>query len=311
MNRILGIASAMLLGLLVLVPVATAAEPWDDVQHLLISTGGDITVPAGQHVDLLIVTDGSATISGDTDGVVVVNGTARFEGGRTSSVIAVNSTVSLDATSSVAGDIRSIESTVDQAPGAVIDGQVIVGTNDIDWTGLAVATSALAFLAFLGFVVIGLVAGLTAAGLASRQVRSAGALIIHEPGKTILAAFGGLFGIILASVLAMVTVIGIPLGLAILLVVLPAVAFAGWLVAAIWLGEQILARLTPDVTRERPYLASVIGILALGVVSIVPLVGGIIAFIGFGAVVLYLWRTFRGEPGASPAQSPAVAPVAG
>jgi hypothetical protein len=295
MNRILGIVSAMLLGLLILVPVAAAAEPWDDVQHLIINTGGDVTVPAGQHVDLLVVSDGTATIAGVADGVVVVNGTAQFTGGQATQVIVVDGAVSLDPGSSISGDIRTVDSTVDQAAGAVIGGRVVDGTTDIDWTGIAIAATAIAFLVFVGVVVIGIIAGLLAAGLASRQVRAAGALIVHEPGKTILAGFGGLFGIILASVLAMVTLIGIPLGSAMLLVVLPAVAFAGWLVAAIWLGDLILARLTPDVTRVRPYLASVIGVLALGVLSIVPFVGGIVGLLGFGAVVLYMWRTFRGE----------------
>jgi hypothetical protein len=302
MNRFFGIVSAMLLGLLILVPVASAAEPFNDVQHLILSNGGDVTVPAGQHVDLLVVVDGTGTIAGDADGVVVVNGTATFTGGQAASVIAVYSTVSLDAGSSVSGDIRTYQSTVDQAGGATVGGKVIDGANDIDWTGVAAATTALAFLVLLGLVILGLAAGLTAAAVASDQVRGAGSLISREPGMTLVAAFAGLFGIILVSLLAMITVVGIPLGLAILIVVLPAVAFAGWLVVAIWIGERILERLTPQVTRERPYLAAVLGVLVLDVLSIVPFVGGIVAFFGFGAVVLYMWRAFRGH--SAPAETP-------
>ncbi len=303
MQRIFGIASAVLLAMLILVPVASAAEPWRDVEHLIISTGGDVTVPAGQHVDLLVIVDGTGTIAGDADGVVVVNGTAAFTSGQAASVVAVNSTVSLDAGSSVSGDVRTYQSTVDQATGASVGGRVIDGARDIDWTGVAAATTAFAILAFIGLVLIGFAAGLTAAAIASAQVRGAGSLISREPGMTLVAAFAGLFGIILVSVLAMITVIGIPLGLAILLIVLPAVAFAGWLVMAIWIGERILERLTPQVTRERPYLAAVVGVLVLDVVSIVPFVGAIVAFFGFGAVVLYVWRTFRGTP--APAETPA------
>jgi hypothetical protein len=268
MNRILGIVSAMLLGLLVLVPVVAAAEPWDDVQHLIVSTGGDVTVPAGQHVDLLVVTDGTATIAGTADGVVIVGGSANFTGGQAESVIAVDSTVSLDPSSSVSGDIRTFKSTVDQASGAVVGGQIIDGV----------------------------VAGLTAAAVATRQVRSAGALIAREPLQTLAAAIVGLIGMILVSILAMITVIGIPVGLVILIVVLPAAAFAGWLVAAIWIGEEIVIRLTPQVTRERPYLAAVIGVIVLTALGFVPFVGGIIGLFGFGAVVLYMWRSFRDRP---------------
>jgi hypothetical protein len=311
MNRILGIVSAMLLAMLILVPLAAAAEPFSDVQHLILSNGGDITVPAGQHVDLLVVVDGTGTIAGDADGVVVVNGTAAFTGGQAGSVIAVNSSVSLDAGSSVSGDIRTFESTLDQATGATVGGRVIDGATDIDWTGVAAATTAIAFLAFLGLVIIGFAAALAAAGVASAQVRGAGSLISHEPGMTLVAAFAGMFGIILVSFLAMVTIIGIPLGLAILIVVLPAVAFAGWLVVAIWIGERILERLTPQVTRERPYLAAVVGVLVLVVLSIVPFVGGIVAFFGFGAVVLYLWRTVRGHAATADAPPQWTTPVAG
>jgi hypothetical protein len=311
MHRIIGIASAMLLALLILVPVAAAAEPWSDGEHLILSNGGDVTVPAGQHVDLLVIVGGTGTIAGDADGVIVVNGVARFTSGSADSIIAVDSTVSLDAGSSVAGDIRTFQSTLDQAAGASVGGRVIDGASDIDWAGVAAATTAIAFLAFLGLVIVGFVAALAAAGVASAQVRGAGSLISHEPAMTLVAAFAGLFGIVLVSFLAMITVIGIPLGLAILLLVLPAVAFAGWLVVAIWIGERILERLSPQVTRERPYLAAVIGVLVLAVLSIVPFVGAIAALFGIGAVVLSVWRTFRGHP--APADVPAqwTTPVAG
>ncbi len=303
MQRIFGIASAMLFAFLLLVPVAAASDPWRDVEHLIVSNGGDVTVPAGQHVDLLVVIDGTGTIAGDVDGVIVVNGGTTFTGGQAASVVAVNSAVTLDSGSSVSGDIRTFESTLTQADGATIGGQVIDGTVSADWTAIAAATAAIAFLALLGFVIVGLAAGLATAAIASTQVRAAGALISREPAMTVVAALMGLFGITLLSVLAMITVIGIPLGLTVLIVVLPAIAFAGWLVMAVWLGDRILERLTPQVTRERPYLAAVIGVLVLGAVSIVPFVGGLVGFVGFGAVVLSLWRTFRGQP------SPAAVPV--
>jgi hypothetical protein len=308
-NRILGIASAMLLSLFVLLPATAAAEPFTNVEHFIFSNGGDVTIPAGQHVDALLVIDGAATIEGDVDGVIVVNGTAHFVAGQAGGVVAVNSTVSLDPTSSVSGDIRTFDSTVDQATGAVVSGQVIDGAAEIDWPGAAQVVTALAILAFLGLLTIGLLSGLAAAGLAARQVRGAGSLIVDELGLTIVAAFAGLFGIIGFSLLAIITVVGIPVGLATLIVIMPALFFAGWLVAAIWLGDLIVGRLTPTVTRERPYLASVIGVVTLAVLGIVPLVGGIIAFLGFGAVTLALWRTFRG-PRLDPATPPpAAAPV--
>ena len=42
------------------------------------------------------------------------------------------------------------------------------------------------------------------------------------------------------AILATITVVGAPLGLGALFIVLPAMAFFGWIVAAIWVGDWIL-----------------------------------------------------------------------
>jgi hypothetical protein len=311
MNRILGIASAMLLVLIVLVPVAAAAEPWGDVQHILVSTQGDVSLPSGQHVDLLVVIDGAATIAGDADGVVVVNGSADFVGAHTNGVVAVNSSVSLDSGTIVSGEVRAVGSTVARASGSIVDGGVLTGVDGVDWAGTALVFGSLAALLSIGLYIAAVAAGLAVAGLAPRQVRSAGSPIGQELGMTILAGFGGVAAIIATGLVAMVTIVGIPLGLAILLMVLPATAFAGFVVAAVWLGERILERLTPVVPRERPYLAVVIGTTILSVLSIVPFVGGAIVFLGFGAVILSAWRTFRGRTVAPSVGAPGAASVAG
>ena len=105
----------------------------------------------------------------------------------------------------------------------------------------------------------------------------------------------------------MVTVVGAPLGLGILFGLWPLMAFLGYLVAGIWIGDWILHRVSPNVVRERPYLASFVGILILQVLGIIPPAAAIASLFGFGAVILMAWRSFRGEqPGATevPRQSP-------
>jgi hypothetical protein len=291
-NRIFGIASAMLLALLILVPVATAADPDDRDEHFLFNTGGDITVAAGQHVDLLVVTNGTATIKGNARAVFVFDGAANFVGGTSTSVVAVASTVTLDGASAISGDIRTIRSRVESAAGATVQGRVIDG---FDFVGSATILASILFIAYLGFVVAMIAGGLLLAGIASRQVRAAGSLIVREPGMSILAAIAGLTGIIVAGTLAIVTIVGIPLGLGLLVVVLPLLVVAGYIVTGIWIGEWIVGRMTPGVTRERPYLAALVGLVVLGAVGWIPPVGGILAFVGFGAVVLLILRTFSGQ----------------
>ena len=89
MNRLVGISGAILIGLLLLVPVAAAAAPWDSDEHFLLNTGGDITLPADQRVDLLVVVDGTATIQGEAGAVFVVNGAADFVGATTQGIVAI------------------------------------------------------------------------------------------------------------------------------------------------------------------------------------------------------------------------------
>ena len=65
MKRIVGILGALVLGLFLLAPAATAADPSADRQGFLMSVNHDVTVPAGEHVDTLLVINGTATVAGD------------------------------------------------------------------------------------------------------------------------------------------------------------------------------------------------------------------------------------------------------
>jgi hypothetical protein len=308
MNRILGIVTAMLLVLFLLVPAAAAADPSYEDGRVVMSVRGDITFPSGESADGLVIVDGSATIAGDVGSVLVVNGTATFVGSHTGQVIAISSTVSMDGGTVIAGDVRSISSSVTQAPGSTVQGTI---TDGWDWVRGALWIGPALFIAYLGFLLVAVAAAVGLAGLASRQVRAAETLLSREMGPTILAGFGGLFGIILAGTLAMVTIIGIPLGLALLAGLLPLLLFVGYLVAAIWIGEWIVQRLSPGQRPERPYVAAVLGVFVMAAIGFIPFVGGLISFVGFGAVVLLMWRTFRRRAGTEPTVASLAAPVAG
>jgi hypothetical protein len=273
-----------------------AADPGRTDGPVLMGFNGDITVPAGDQADFVMVTRGTATVAGDVKTVVVIDGTATLTGATTESVVAIGGKVTIDAASTVSGDVRTLGSTVEVDPAAHIGGSVASLDRD-----LVAATAVLApiwLLFILGFVLVTVVAGLALAALAERQVRAAEQLISREAGLTLLVGLAGLVVIPAVAVLAMITVIGAPLGLAILLMVWPAAAFVGYLVAGIWIGEWLLYR--GDRPRpQRPYLAAVTGLLILQVISIVPFVGPIASLFGFGAVLLLAWRVFR-QPSVTP-----------
>ena len=300
MTRLLAIASAMVLALLFLVPVTLAAEPSGRGEHVVITSGADITLPADQSVDLFIVYDGTAQIEGHASTIMVVNGVANLVGGSADGVIAIESQVTLDDGSHVAGDIRAIDSTVDGTTAATVGGTVRAfgPYMFLGWRYLGVAV----LLVYVAFAVSAIAGGVILAGLAGRQVRTAGALIAGEPGMVVAAAFVGLIGLLTAGILAIVTVVGIPFGLGLLALVLPGLFVVGYIVAGIWVGEWVLGR-SSTVVHERPYRAALVGLALVGLVGVIPPVSGLISFVGFGAVVLLAWRIFRGAPGRAPSQS--------
>ena len=106
----------------------------------------------------------------------------------------------------------------------------------------------------------------------------------------------GIAGSVLLPILALLvtaTVIGAPIGLGALLVVLPALAFLGWIVAAIWVGDWILLRMRGSVEAGQPYAAALVGVVALAFAGIVPFVGAIATLFGYGALLLMGWRILR------------------
>jgi cytoskeletal protein CcmA (bactofilin family) len=307
MTRIIGLTLATILALFAFAPAVLAAEPWAGDEHVIVSTGGDLILEEGQHADLLVVVSGNVTIEGDAEGVVVIDGTATFVGARTTAVVAIRSTVHLDAASMVDGDVHVVDSVID-APSGTITGTIDDLSGEL--AGAWVLGDLTRAILYIGFLVIAVFMALAAAGLASKQVRLAGSSFRDEPVATVLAAFAGLVGIVAVAVAAIVTVIGAPLGLLILVVVLPMMLVAGYVVAAIWIGDTVLAHLSPGVPRERPYLASIVGIAVLAALTVIPVVGGLISLIGFGAVTRSMWRTFRGHRAATMSAQPAAVPLA-
>jgi hypothetical protein len=293
MKRLFAAAASLLLAFLVFSPVVLAADP--SLPHngrVLISTGGDIALPAGEHADAVIVVNGTATIAGEVNAIVVVDGAANLTGGRAESVIAVRSPVTVGPGSVVLGDVTKVDSVVTQVGDGAIGGAVRDMSADITGIGWFIAPALI--MAYLGFALAAIAAGLLLAGLGARQVRAAEALISRQPIQTLVAAIAGVFLPIFLVAILVVTIIGAPLGIGILIGLWPLAAFIGYLVAGIWIGDWILARMSPGISRERPYLAAVLGLMILEVLGILPFLPMIASLFGYGAVLLLAWNTIRG-----------------
>lgn len=295
MKRVLGALGAVAIAFLLLAPVALAADPLAHTGRVLVSTDGDITLPAGEHADVVVVVNGVATINGEVNTLVVVDGSAVLAGARTETIVAVRSPVELGADTVVLRDVMTFESQVHQTGNAEVIGSVTDVGSALAGLGFAIASALL--LLWIGFGLLVLVAGLLLAGLASRQVRAAEAVLTEEPVIALAAGIVGLFAFPIIGIALLATLIGAPIGFALLFQVWPLAAFVGYLVAGIWLGEWVLRRTSPERTRERPYLASFIGLLILGLLGLVPILGIISAIAslgGFGSVIVLGVRTLRG-----------------
>jgi hypothetical protein len=185
-----------------------------------------------------------------------------------------------------------------------------VKTLDADLTAIGILLVPAFILLFIGLGLAAVAVALLVAAFGARQVRSMETLIGRQPGQVLVAGIVGSVVLPLLGILLTITVVGAPIGLTLLLVLLPALAFLGWIIAAIWVGDWIVARLRGGGAAERPYLAAVLGVVVLAFAGVVPFVSAIATLFGFGALLLTAWRTFRheappvGDPGAAQAGSP-------
>jgi hypothetical protein len=306
-HRPLAALLGLIIGLFLLAPLAVAAEDMPHSGRILISTGGDLTLPAGEQADLVLVTNGTAHIAGTANTVVVVDGSADVTGATVESIVVIRGQVAVDRSSVVRGDIMTLDASTAVDPAAAVGGQIRDLAPDIAGIGFVLGPALV--LLYIGFALAAIAAALLLAGLAARQVRAAEALIRQEPMLTLGVGLLGLFVPIVLLVVLTATVIGAPLAFGIAFGLWPLAAFIGYLVAGIAIGDWIVARLSPGVTRERPYLAAVVGIIVLEVAGIVPLVSAVATLFGYGAVLLLAWRTVRSRPTGSPSVVSRTAPA--
>jgi hypothetical protein len=122
-------------------------------------------------------------------------------------------------------------------------------------------------------------------------------LLGARPG--LAAGVAVLFWIVvpIVAVVAFVTVIGIPIGITLLLVVLPLLWGLGYVTTGTRLGFFVadLRRTSPELAH--PYLEAILGIVIFQIIGLIPIVGGIVVALaglfGAGAIVLHAWRRAR------------------
>lgn len=265
-----------------------SSEPRAD--GLLLRIGGDVEVPAGAHYDGVIVLDGSATIIGDADFVLGAGGIVRFEGGSAGHVIVANGELELDGEAEVTGDIELFRSSLDRGEGAVVGGRVRDTALEHTLKGVWFFG---AFLALgVAFAIFG--AGLVAIAVARDGTQQVGRVLLRRLPAALLATAVLWLGLPILAVGLMPTIVAVPAGIGLFVFALPALGFAGYVLAGIALGRAVLHSLKPVEGSESHYWASTLGIGLLLVGGLLPIIGGLVApvagAVGSGALAVTLWE---------------------
>ena len=279
----------------------------DDPAHdgsFVLQAKADVTVPAGTHRDLVVVFTGDATIQGDVDTVIVVDGTATLTGARVETLVVAGGTADVGAGSTV-DQVRTLDSVYHQAPTATVGSQ-----ETIQPAMIAAAIAPVALAVWFGFALAYLLAGLVVAAIAGSQLRRAGGSLTHEPMTVAAAALGVLIGLPLLVVVLAVTVVGIPAAIALALVAIPLIWFVGSVAVAVRIGDWVLVQLRGRPDTGHPVVAALVGLIVVGIVNVIPVLGFLVGLAGAGAVFLVGWRAAFGGAAPTPAPTAQVGPVA-
>lgn len=302
MKRILALVAGFIIAA---TPGVAAAE--DGNTGLLLRVGGNAIVAPGEQVGTVIVIDGDAVINGTvSNGVLVIDGDLRVSGNVQGTVTVISGSLQLLAGSTVE-DVSLIRSDFERASGATVSGR-IDRQNNVGLAGGIIALFSLLFWAAMTVAVV--VAGLVFAAVGGRQLLSSTRTMTGEAVNAILGVVFVWIGLPIVAGLAIASLIGLPLGLGILLFLLPALWFLGLLVAGTRLGLAIV-RAVGRGSGDHPYLAAFVGLLILQVIVLLPVLGALVVFLagvwGAGALAVTAFKAAGGK--GFDASSTAPAPV--
>lgn len=276
-----------LLVLLAAAPAEASAAKKGGAKDRVVITG-PVTIPRGEVAGDVVVIDGNVRVAGRVKGdLVVINGRTRISGRVKGDAISIAKRMTVRKGARVGGDVRYVDKKPVIAPGAKIGGKVKrvdakkissdlgVGAGIGLWLAMSVSTLLLGALLLL---------------LLPRT-----AAAVYEAAADRLGACAGwgllvFFGLPILALILLVTVLGLPLGVTLLLAFFPLAALA--YTASTWLvGRRMLG---PERNR---FLAFLVGLVILRLLALVPFLGGLVWFLavvfGLGALVVAASRAHR------------------
>ena len=290
------VVRAVIVALLVLPVGAGSASAATD--HVVL-TGGAV-VPAGRTAGDVVVLDGTVRIAGRATGdVVSVSGPVRVSGRVDGDLIAVSDRAFLGPTARVGGDLRYGDERPVLVRGARVDGEI----SNEDWADVASGWGWLSLIGWwLAVSVSTLIVGALLVVLAPAALYAAERAVRERLGATVAWGVAIAIGVPLLAVLALVTLVGIPFGVALLLAAVP-VLLVAYVTSAWIVGRRV-------VRSRSAWAALLVGWGILRVLALIPVAGALVGLaatvVGVGALAVALWRA--GRPSAPAARPEAPAP---
>jgi cytoskeletal protein CcmA (bactofilin family) len=297
----------ILLLLLVLVLVgltaaqpAAAAGPQDQV---VIS--GDVNVPRDRTVGDVVVVDGSVAVAGRVEGdVIAVSGPVRVAGTVDGTITAVSDRLTLLPGARVTGDVFYGDERPVIASSATIGGKV----SDEGWADAAdFPWGAVGAVAWWVMVTAStLVLGLILVALAPRAADAVVAAARERLGLSLAWGAGLFVTVPILAVIALASLVGIPLGVGLLLALVP-VAGLAYVATCYVLGRTLLK----DPAGRIP--AFLVGWAVLRAAALIPF-AGILAWVaaivvGVGVLVVATWRARGPRPAPASPSPPSTSPA--
>jgi hypothetical protein len=296
---------AILLALpFVLIPVTASAQSPQEDNDFTLHINGDVTIAKGESVNSVVVINGDLTVEGEvTDFALVINGDAVISGTVTGDLTVISGDIDL-ASTAVVDNLNSIRGDIIRASGATIQGDV---SERDSFRFLWWAAGLFSVLLWIGMTIAVVAASLLFAAFGGRQLSAASRAMTGDLVNTIIGVFFFWVGVPILAGIAIVTIVGLPFGLGILLFLLPTFGFLGYLVAGTRLGMWALG-LGGREPGDRPFLAAGLGTLGLQLLVLIPFLGVAIALLagiwGGGALAFRVYRNAGGkgfEGGEAPA----------
>ncbi|MBI5380119.1 MAG: hypothetical protein HZA23_08230 [Nitrospirae bacterium] len=277
------------------------AQKPSDKERVIVKINSDLFISEEEVVDTAITIGGNAVIAGEVRG----------------NVVAVGGDVVVRPTALVSGEAVAIGGRIFRDEGSVVEGELVEVLPQVNlrqifaflpswlpgrpWVALfQVIYSLVLFLVFLALALLVEI-------FLPRQVTVVAQTLRGGVWMALVVGAGALAAFLPLVILVALTIIGIPL-VPILFLFVSFGLLMGLVAVTILLGQRLL-----DLIRRgehRPSLTVSLGAICLGLVYLLPFLGGIAlllaAVIGFGAVMRSRFGTISPSPASGGAPAPAV-----